>query len=49
MLRTKAKPLTNNPMPKVGKKKYAYTPAGKKAAKKAAKKSGLSIKKKAKK
>ncbi len=36
-------------MPKVGKKKYAYTPAGKKAAKKAAKKSGLSIKKKAKK
>jgi|AACY02.2.fsa_nt_gi hypothetical protein len=36
-------------MPKVGKKKYPYTPAGKKAAKKAAKKSGLSIKKKAKK
>ena len=49
MLRTKAKPLTNNPMPKVGKKKYPYTAAGKKAAKKAAKKSGLSIKKKAKK
>ena len=40
-------------MPKVGKKKYPYTPAVKKAArkaaKKAAKKSGLSIKKKAKK
>lgn len=33
-------------MPKVGKKKYPYTPAGKKAAKKAAKKSSLSIKKK---
>jgi hypothetical protein len=27
-------------MPKVGKKKYPYTPAGKKAAKKAAKKMG---------
>jgi hypothetical protein len=31
-------------MPKVGKKKYAYTAAGKKAAKKAAKRTGLSIK-----
>jgi len=33
-------------MPKVGKKKYAYTAAGKKAAKKAAKRAGLVIKKK---
>jgi hypothetical protein len=32
-------------MPKVGKKKYAYTAAGKKAAKKAAKRTGLVIKK----
>ena len=32
-------------MPKVGKKKYPYTPAGKKAAKKAAKKMGKKKKK----
>tara|TARA_R100001509_G_scaffold142644_1_gene98117 strand:+ start:51 stop:170 length:120 start_codon:yes stop_codon:yes gene_type:complete len=30
-------------MPKVGKKKYPYTAAGKKSAKKAAKKKGLRI------
>ena len=30
-------------MPKVGKKKYPYTPAGKKAAKKAAKKTGKTV------
>lgn len=30
-------------MPKVGKKKYPYTPAGKKAAKKAAKKTGKKV------
>ncbi len=36
-------------MPKVGKKKYAYTAAGQKAAKKEAKRTGLSIKKKNKK
>jgi len=30
-------------MPKVGKKKFPYTPAGKKAAKKAAKKSGKKV------
>ena len=33
-------------MPKVGNKKYPYTPAGKKAAKKAAKKTGKKVKKK---
>ena len=32
-------------MPKVGKKKFAYTKAGKKAAKKYAKKSGKKVKK----
>lgn len=31
-------------MPKVGKKKFAYTPAGKKAAAKYAKKSGKKVK-----
>ena len=35
-------------MPKVGNKKYPYTPEGKKSAKKAAKRKGLSIKKKGK-
>lgn len=30
-------------MPKVGKQKFSYTPAGKKAAKKAAKKSGKKV------
>jgi len=33
-------------MPKVGKKKFAYTPKGKKAAKKYAKKTGKKVKKK---
>ena len=33
-------------MPKVGKKTYSYTPAGKKAAKKAAKKTGKKMVKK---
>jgi len=33
-------------MPQVGKKKFAYTKAGKKAAKKYAKKSGKKVKKK---
>lgn len=32
-------------MPKVGKKKYPYTKAGKSAAKKAAKKSGKKVRK----
>lgn len=32
-------------MPKVGKKKYPYTKAGKAAAKKAAKKSGTKVRK----
>ena len=32
-------------MPKVGQKKFAYTPAGKKAASKYAKKSGKKVKK----
>ena len=32
-------------MPKVGKRKFAYTPKGKKAAKSYAKKIGISVKK----
>ena len=33
-------------MPKVGKKKFAYTPKGKAAAKKAAKRTGMKVGKK---
>jgi len=44
-----AHPIKENSMPMVGKKEFPYTPAGKAAAKKMAKKTGMPMKKAAKK
>lgn len=43
LLRTGLTKLSGDPMPMVGKKEYAYTPAGKSAAMKEAKKTGTKM------